>query len=139
MASDQAPKGLLFWQILCRANVGDFYVRFRRYDEARTVLGQALELVEAAGPSSSPERVLGGVCLAHLCRIEFQAQDLHEAMKYTDMEIEVFDQHLWNLSSSKEDKEIQGIVMASAYINRGRCDTAQSRHDNALAWFSRAI
>jgi len=129
---------LLFWRIICRANLGDSYVRFRKHEQAKSVLKQALDHAEANGPLSSAERTLTGTCYAHLSQIALEADDANEALRLMDLEIEVLEGYVWELSQAKEDREVEGIVLATAYLRRGTCDGRQGRQDSALAWLGRA-
>lgn len=143
--------GLLFWRILCRANLGDAYLRFRQPDHASDLLKQALELTEqqstmepgqsqsdARRRQKSRERVITGVCYSHLSRIHLEADEFEEALKYTDMTVEVFEKNIWDLGSSREDRESMAVVVATSYANRGVCDLRRSKFESALAWMERA-
>jgi len=131
---------LLFWRILCRANLGDSLARFRKFEEAKGLLRQGLELAEeAAERAGARERVLVGACYGHLSRVhlELETDGIHESLKYTDLEIEDFETYIWELADGKADREVQAMVLASAYSNRGVCDVRMGRHERALEWFNK--
>lgn len=142
--------GLLFWRILCRANLGDAYARFRRPDNASELLKQALELTEqqptaatdAGQPQSklqiSRERVVAGACYAHLSRIHLAAGEQDEAMRCTDLTVEVFERFIWDLGVTREDREAMACVLATSYSSRGVCDIRRGKYESALAWLARA-
>mmetsp|Transcript_10730 Transcript_10730/g.18664 ORF Transcript_10730/g.18664 Transcript_10730/m.18664 type:complete len:269 (+) Transcript_10730:2-808(+) len=143
--------GLLFWRILCRANLGDAYLRFRQTDHARDLLKQALELTEQQSPMEagqsqsdarkrqiSRERIVMGACYAHLSRIHLDAEENDEALRYTDLTVEVFERFIWDLGSTKEDREAMGVIVATSYANRCVCDIRRSKFESALAWLARA-
>jgi len=145
--SQQNPEGFLFWRVLCRANLGETYSRFKKRDEARSVLLEGIQLVEATsqalaatsavGPS---ERVLMACCCAHLARLELELKggSAEEAQKFADQEIEVFEKSIWDLSDLKEDKENISTAMATAYARRGTCDLRLKQFEGALKWFGKA-
>lgn len=136
-----APGGLVFWRMLCRANLGHAYLRFRRREEAKHVLWEALELSEAGAALPAPpahERLVAAACYGHLARLEHELGDLEEALRWTEEEIEVFERFIWEVSDTKEDREVEAIVLSTAYSVRGCHDVRQAKYDSALAWFQRA-
>lgn len=129
---------LVFWRLLCRANLGGAYAKFGKYDEARSVLKQGLEIAETAEGVDARERVLVGACYSHLFRIDLAAGSLGEALRLADLEVEVFERFIWDLSDTREDREAEALVLATSYINRGICDVRLKKYDSALMWFGRA-
>lgn len=155
--------GLAFWRLLVRINLGDAYARFRRNDEALAIMKQALELIEqcsgtavaahdlrsfadSAGQAKdttktvfgSRERVLAGAIYSHLSRIHLEAGDNDEALRLTDLMVEVFERYIWDLGDTQEDREAEACVLATAYSHRGVCDIRRGKHESALAWLQRA-
>lgn len=153
--------GLIFWRLLVRVNLGDAYSRFRRNEEALAIMKQALELIEqfsglgatAANDIASfanqakdaqktvfgsRERVLAGIIYEHLSRIHLEAGDHDEALRLTDLMVEVLERFIWDLGDSKEDREAEACVLATAYSHRGVCDINRGKHESALAWLQRA-
>jgi tetratricopeptide (TPR) repeat protein len=157
--------GLTFWRLLTRANLGNAYARFKQSDKALAVLKQGLELAEQdkgliaandlrafgegdTGTSNkevtkksvarSRERVLAGTIYAHLSRIHLEAEDQEEALRLMDLMLEAFERYIWDLGDAREDREAEATVLATAYSNRGVCDVRRGKHDNGLAWLTRA-
>lgn len=131
----------IFWRILSRANLANAYTRFKRYDSARAVLTQGLELAETAKEATGArERVLVAVCYSCLAQIELQQDggQAEEVMRLTDLAIELFERFLLELSDAKEDKENNALVLSTAYAIRGSCDVQKEKYDSALAWYARA-
>lgn len=127
---------LLFWRVLTRTNLGDQYARFRRVDEARACMSQALALLEeGSGPR---EQCLGATCHAHLGRLHLGAEELEEAARRCGLAAELFEAVVWRLSERFEDREAQVAVLATAYSNCGVCAIRQLRHDEALLWLRKA-
>mmetsp|Transcript_20678 Transcript_20678/g.45372 ORF Transcript_20678/g.45372 Transcript_20678/m.45372 type:complete len:319 (-) Transcript_20678:268-1224(-) len=133
LASDDGP---LFWRLLCRANLGGAYARFGKYEEAREVLKEALAL--AGEPSSAREGALVGTFHAYLGRIELESGDINEALRIKELEIEVFERFLWDLSDARADREVEALVLATSFSNRGICDVHKKKFDTALMWYGRA-
>lgn len=125
---------LVFWRVLCRANLGDAYARFKKIDEARAVLRQGLELVEEGASSAAM-----AICYAHLGHIEREAHNLDEALRLADLGIEVSERFIGEMSDVEEDREAKATALATAYSVRGACDAEQARYDSALAWFGKAL
>jgi len=157
--------GLVFWRLLVRLNLGDAYARFNRHKEALAVMNQALELIErfsgmgvaANGIRScgvahsttqskdnpktsfrSRERVLVGAIYYHLSRIHLEAGDKEEAFRLADSMVEVLERFIWDLGDSKEDREAEACVLATAYSHRGVCDVGRGKYETGLAWLQRA-
>lgn len=155
--------GLIFWRLLVRVNLGDAYARFKQPTEAIAVLKQGLELVEQFSGMSlaandvrtfgegsgqakeglksafgSRERVLAGAIYSHLSRIHLEAGDHDEALRLTELMVEAFERFIWDLGDSKEDREAEASVLATAYSHRGVCDVRRGKHESALAWLQRA-
>eukprot|EP00927_Polykrikos_kofoidii_P046311 TRINITY_DN40534_c0_g1_i1.p1 TRINITY_DN40534_c0_g1~~TRINITY_DN40534_c0_g1_i1.p1 ORF type:complete len:316 (+),score=49.63 TRINITY_DN40534_c0_g1_i1:92-1039(+) len=129
---------LLFWQLLVRANLGGAYARFGKHDEATSVLRHGLELTESGVMISQRERVLQGVIYSHLARVCLEAGDVEESSRTAELEIEIFERCIWDMSDTKEDRQLQALVLATSYVNRGICDVRQRRYDIGLIWFGRA-
>lgn len=139
--------GLLFWRLLCRANLGQAYTAFGKRTEAQQLLKEGLSLAEEAMAGqrelglrvNAQVAVLTGVCHAHLGRIDRDEGRLDESLRNVDVEIERFESHLFDLSDSKEDREVQALVLAAAYSVRGGCDVQLRRYDSALSWLTRSL
>jgi len=125
---------LLFWRVLCRANLGEIYARFKKADEARVVLREGLELVEdGVHPAGA------AICYAHLSHVERSAYNMDEALRLADLGIEASERFIYEMQDVEEDREAKATALATAYSVRGSCDAEQERYDHALAWFGRAL
>eukprot|EP00418_Pyrodinium_bahamense_P087746 CAMPEP_0179075304 /NCGR_PEP_ID=MMETSP0796-20121207/33525_1 /TAXON_ID=73915 /ORGANISM="Pyrodinium bahamense, Strain pbaha01" /LENGTH=311 /DNA_ID=CAMNT_0020772539 /DNA_START=54 /DNA_END=989 /DNA_ORIENTATION=- len=129
---------LLFWRLLVRANLGHAYVEFKKFDEARDVLYQAVDLAEQHRPQGAAEQVVLGACFSHLAAVEWAAGSVVEASRCADMQLEIFERFLVELVEGPDEQEIQAAVLATAYTFRGACDDRQERYAGALAWYARA-
>jgi tetratricopeptide (TPR) repeat protein len=150
--------GLIFWRLLVRVNLGDAYARFRRHKEASEIMKQALELVEQYQGMNesvinnmqaeakdtqkaifgSRERVLSGAIYYHLSRIQLETGDHGEALRLSDLMVEVLERFIWDLGDSREDREAEACVLATAYSHRGECEVRRGKYESALAWLQRA-
>jgi tetratricopeptide (TPR) repeat protein len=147
-----AAGSLVFWRLLTRANLGNAYVRFRKLEEATAILKQALELFEVKWDSVpqnaeqsmslkanlTQERMLVGTIYSHLSHIHLETGDLEEAVRLTDLMIEVFEKCIWDLGDSHEERELEASVLATAYSNRGVSELRRGDHEKGLAWLGRA-
>eukprot|EP00747_Dinoflagellata_sp_TGD_P094347 gnl/TRDRNA2_/TRDRNA2_166076_c0_seq2.p1 gnl/TRDRNA2_/TRDRNA2_166076_c0~~gnl/TRDRNA2_/TRDRNA2_166076_c0_seq2.p1 ORF type:complete len:286 (-),score=51.11 gnl/TRDRNA2_/TRDRNA2_166076_c0_seq2:23-880(-) len=132
MAERGLGDGLLFWRMLTRANLGEWYARFRRRDQAKSVLKEALELVDEDGARAGvKERIIAGACYSHMSKILLDDGEKDETFRIGDLEIETFERFIWEVSDVKEDEETQAAVLATAYSNRGIADATRlhSRDD----------
>jgi len=130
--------GLLFWQVLCRSNLGHALLGFKKSDEARKALYKAVELVEKSNTQDAKEHVLLGTCFVHLGRLEWECEAVEESLRYTDMEVELFEQFLSKLLEGPDDQEVHDVVMATTYSFRGSCDASRGKYHGALDWYRKA-
>ncbi|CAJ1400560.1 unnamed protein product [Effrenium voratum] len=128
---------LSFWPLLCRATLGNAYLRLRRFQEARQILEEALKL--GAEEADSSCRAVLGACYYVLAHAELEEQRVDLAVDRVDAAIEEMEGHLWEISQSLEDKEVISSVFATAYHFRGHCDFVSDRFDVALSYYSRAL
>jgi len=129
----------LFFQLLCRANLGGALGRFAKYEEASKVLKQGMKLTDSGSASlGARERVMLATLYAHLSRVYLDMGDVTEAARLAELEIDIFERFIWELSDAKDDREAQSLVLATSYVTRGVCDVHKRKFDTGLMWFGRA-
>lgn len=131
---------LSFWPLLCRANLGSAYLQLRRFAEARHVLEEALHLgaLLEENVDSLCHAVLGA-CSYALAQADLEEHRMDPAVDRVDSALEEMEGHLWDVSQSKEDKEVISTVLATVYHFRGHCDLMCGRFDVALSYYAKAL
>jgi len=142
---------MLFWQLLCRAQLAEATVRFKKYDEARLLLEESIRLAGWGGSSTTVnEALICGSCRLSFSKLCLETAELalaaeaspsgllREAQRHAVAGTQLLDANVWQASETKEDRNCQALLQASAYSTRGLVDIQQGKLGDGLGWLTKS-